>query len=166
MKRTAALGALLGITLLPLAVSAANETASLTVSATVTNNCTISTAALAFAQYDPVIANASADLDGTGRVTVACTKGASPNIGLGSGSSAAGTARRLSDGSGVNYLAYELFQDSGRSVSWTNAGSGVMTPVAATSKSARDFTVYGRISGNQDVPAGAYRDSVVATVNF
>ena len=166
MKRTAALGALLGITLSSLAVSAANETASLTVSATVTNNCTISTTALAFSQYDPVIANASADLDGTGRVTVACTKGATPNIGLGTGSSASGSNRRLSDGSGVNYLAYDLFQDSGRSVAWTNSGSGMMTPVAATSKAARDFTVYGRIAGNQDVPAGAYTDSVVATVNF
>jgi spore coat protein U-like protein len=165
MKRTAALGALLGITALPLAVSAANETASLTVSATVTNNCTISTAALAFSQYDPVSANASNDLDGTGRVTVACTKGAAPSIGLGTGSSASGSARRLSDG-GSNYLSYELFQDSGRSVTWTNSGSGLLTPVAATSKAARDFTVYGRIAGNQDVPAGSYTDSVVATVNF
>ena len=165
MKRTAALGALLGITLLPLAVSAANETASLTVSATVTNNCTISTAALAFSQYDPVSANASNDLDGTGRVTVACTKGAAPSIGLGTGSSASGSARRLSDG-GSNYLSYELFQDSGRSATWTNSGSGLLTPVAATSKAARDFTVYGRLAGNQDVPAGSYMDSVVATVNF
>jgi spore coat protein U-like protein len=165
MKRTAALGALLGVTLLPLAASAANETASLTVSATVTNNCTISTAALAFSQYDPVSANASNDLDGTGRVTVACTRGAAPSIGLGTGSSASGSSRRLSDG-GANYLSYELFQDSGRSVTWTNSGSGLLTPVAATSKAARDFTVYGRIAGNQDVPAGSYTDSVVATVNF
>ena len=29
-----------------------------------------------------------------------------------------------------------------------------------------DFTVYGRIAGNQDVPAGSYSDTVVATVNF
>jgi len=166
MKRTAALATVFGISLSSLAVSAANETASLTVSATVTNNCTISTAALAFSQYDPVIANASADLDGTGRVTVACTKGATPNIGLGTGSSASGSSRRLSDGSGVNYLTYDLFQDSSRSVAWTNAGSGLLTPVAATSKAARDFTVYGRISANQDVPAGSYTDSVVATVNF
>jgi spore coat protein U-like protein len=165
MKRTAAVGAVLAIAVLPLGVSAANETASLTVSATVTNNCTISTAALAFAQYDPVIANASADLDGTGRVTVACTKGASPNIGLGTGSSASGSTRRLSNG-GSNYLSYDLYQDSGRSVTWTNSGSGMMTAVAATSKAARDFTVYGRIAGNQDVPAGSYTDSVVATVNF
>ena len=165
MKRTAALGALVGITLLPLAVSGANQTASLTVSATVTNNCTISTAALTFAPYDPVVANATNNLDGTGRVTVACTKGAAPTIGLGSGSSASGSARRLSDGNG-NYLSYELYQDSGHSVSWANSGLGLLTAGAATSKAARDFTVYGRIAGNQDVPAGSYADTVVATVNF
>jgi spore coat protein U-like protein len=165
MKRVVALGVIVGTTLVPLAVSAANQTASLTVSATVTNNCTISTAALTFAPYDPVVANASNNLDGTGRVTVACTKGAAPTIGLGSGSSASGSARRLADGAG-NFLSYDLYQDSGHTVAWVNAGLGLLTTGAATSKAARDFTVYGRIAGNQDVPAGSYTDTVVATVNF
>ena len=55
--------------------SAATATANLGVTATVTNNCTISTAALAFGSYDPVVANASTNLDGSGTVSVACTKG-------------------------------------------------------------------------------------------
>ena len=50
--------------------SAATATANLTVSATVTNNCTVSTSALAFGSYDPVVGNASANLDGTGTVSV------------------------------------------------------------------------------------------------
>ena len=145
-------------------VLAATATANLTVSATVTNNCTISTAALAFGSYDPVAGNAASNLDGTGRVTVACTKGATATIGLGNGSNASGSARRMSDG-GSNYLNYELYSDSGRSTVW-NSGSGVLSPMAAPSKVARDFTVYGRISSNQDVPAGTYGDTVVATVNF
>ena len=145
-------------------VLAATATANLAVSATVTNNCTISTAALAFGTYDPVVANTSANLDGTGRVTVACTKGSTATIGLGTGSNGSGAARRMSDGSG-NYLSYELYSDSGRAAVW-NTGSGLLSPTAATSKTARDFTVYGRVSGNQDVPSGAYSDTVVATVNF
>ena len=165
MKRTAALAALLGITMLAPAVSGADETASLAVSATVTNNCTISTAPLAFSAYDPVVANASNNLDGTGHVSVACTKGASPTIGLGNGSGASGSVRRMSDGAG-NFLSYDLYQDSGRSLSWANGGSNLLTTTAATSKAARDFTVYGRIAGNQDVPAGSYADTIVATVNF
>lgn len=144
--------------------SAATASASVTVNATVSNNCSISTSALAFGSYDPVTANASSNLDGTGRVTVACTKGATATVGLGTGSNASGSTRRMSDG-GSNYLSYELYQDSGRATVW-NGGSGALTLTAAPSKTARDYTVYGRISSNQDVPAGSYADTVVATVNF
>jgi spore coat protein U-like protein len=145
--------------------SAATATANLGVSATVTNNCTISTAALAFGSYDPVVAHASTNLDGTGTVIVACTKGATATIGLGLGSNASGTVRRMKDG-GTNYIAYELYQDSGRSTVWGTAGGALLSPGAAPSKTARNFTVYGRVASNQDVPAGSYNDTVVATVNF
>jgi spore coat protein U-like protein len=143
---------------------AATATADIAVSASVTNNCTISTQALAFGSYDPVVANATANLDGTGRVTVACTKGALATIGLGTGGNAAGSSRRLADGSG-NYLTYELYQDSSRSSVW-NTGAGLLSMTPAPTRAARDFSVYGRIPGAQDVPAGSYADTVVATVNF
>ena len=144
---------------------AATATANLGVSATVTNNCTISTAALAFGSYDPVVAHASTDLDGTGTVIVACTKGAVATVGLGLGSNAAGSTRRLTDGSS-NYLTYELYQDAGRTTVWGNAGAGLYSPGAAPSKVARNFTVYGRVAANQDVAVGSFTDTVVATVNF
>jgi spore coat protein U-like protein len=144
---------------------AATATANLSVSATVTNNCTISTVALAFGSYDPVVANASTNLDGTGTVVVACTKGSTATIGLGLGSNASGSIRRMKD-AGTNFLTYELYQDSGRSTVWANSGAGLLSPVAAPSKAARNFTVYGRVTSNQDVPAGSYTDTVVATVNF
>ena len=146
-------------------VSAATASANLSVSATVTNNCTVSTAALAFGSYDPVVANATAGLDGTGRLTVACTKGVAPAIALAAGSNASGSTRRLADGAG-HFLEYNLFQDSNRSTAWSASGAGIYTAAAATSKASRDFTVYGRVTSNQDVPAGAYSDTVVATVNF
>jgi spore coat protein U-like protein len=144
---------------------AATATANLGVSATVTNNCTISTVALGFGSYDPVVANASTNLDGTGTVVVACTKGATATIGLGLGSNASGSTRRMGDGA-TNFLTYELYQDSGRTTVWENSGAGLLSPVAAPSKAARNFTVYGRVISNQDVPAGNYSDTVVATVNF
>jgi spore coat protein U-like protein len=147
------------------AVSAATATANLGVSATVTNNCTISTAALTFGSYDPVVAHASANLDGTGTVIVACTKGATSTIGLGLGSNPSGSVRRLKDG-GTNYITYELYSDSGRTTVWGNAGAALLSTGAAPSKAARNFTVYGRVASNQDVPAGTYNDTVVATVNF
>src|SRR4051812_13032770 len=61
-----------------LRVRAATASADLTVSATVTTNCTINTGPLAFGNYDPVGTHASRPLDAAGRVTVACTKGTSP----------------------------------------------------------------------------------------
>ena len=144
---------------------AASASASLSVSAAVANNCTISTTALAFGTYDPVVAQASADLDGTGSVTIACTKGASTTIGLGLGSNPSGATRRLGDGAS-NFLNYEVYMDSVRATVWGNSGAALLTPPAAPSKGARSFTVYGRIVGNQDVPAGSYTDTVTATVNF
>jgi spore coat protein U-like protein len=155
--------AFVGIASMP--ASAASATANLAVSATVTNNCTISTAPLSFGAYDPVVAHASANLDGTGTVNVACTKGTAPTIGLGLGANATGSVRRMNDG-GTNYLTYELYKDSTRATVWTNSGAGLLSPVAAPSKAVRSFTVYGRVVSNQDVPAGSYNDTVVATVNF
>jgi spore coat protein U-like protein len=142
-----------------------SASANLSVSASVANNCTISTSPLAFGAYDPVVANASTNLDATGAVTVACTKGATATIGLGLGSNASGSTRRLTDGS-TNFLAYEMYQDSSRSTIWGNSGAELLSPSAAPSKSTRDFTVYGRIPSNQDVPSGSYADTVTATVNF
>lgn len=145
---------------------AGSATASLAVSATVANNCTISTTAVAFGAYDPVVANASSPLDNSGgKVTIACTKGATTTIALALGANASGSQRRLKD-AGTNYLNYELYQDSGHSTVWGTSGANLLTPAAAPSKAARDFTVYGQVAASQDVPAGTYTDTVVATVNF
>jgi spore coat protein U-like protein len=146
-------------------VHAGFASTSLALSASVSNNCTISTSAVGFGSYDPVVVNATANLDGTGTVIIACTKGATTTIGLDLGSNASGSTRRLTDGSS-NYLTYELYQDSGRSTVWGNAGAGLFTPVAAPSKASRSFTAYGRVAGSQDVPAGTFTDTVTATVNF
>lgn len=140
-------------------------TANLNMSATVCNNCTISTAALAFGAYDPVVANAASNLDGTGTVTIVCTRGALATIGFGVGSNASGATRRMTDGA-TNYLSYELYQDATRTTLWTDSGGGLFSPIAAPSRAPRDFPVYGRVASNQDVPAGSYNDVVVATVNF
>ena len=144
--------------------SAAIATANITVSATVTNNCTVTTNALAFPSYDPVVANATAPLDGTGAVSVACTRGATATVGLSGGGNPSGGTRRLREGSSTNYLTYELYSDAGFSAVWDDSPG--LNLLAAPSRVARNFTVYGRVAGTQDVPAGTYGDTVLATVNF
>lgn len=144
--------------------AASTATATMAVSATVVNNCTISTSALSFGTYDPIATHNAMALDGTGAVTVTCTAGSTPTVGISTGVNASGSARRLASGS--SYLTYELYSDSGRSSVWGNSGSDLYTPGATSSRTARTFTVYGRVTGGQDVPAGVYTDTVTATVNF
>ncbi len=66
----------------------------------------------------------------------------------------------------TDYLSYELYQDTGRTTVWGNSGTALFSAGSAPSKAPRTFTVYGRIPAAQDVPAGAYADTVIATVNF
>lgn len=148
-------------------VSAATATANLSVSATVTNNCTIGTSAVAFGGYDPIATHASTPLDASGTVTVTCTQGTTRTVGLSLGANATGATRRLTDGSS-HYVAYELFKDSGRSSIWGNSGADLLTPAVdpAASNAAVNLTVYGRIAAGQNVVAGSYTDTVVATVTF
>ena len=79
----------------PAGAQGSAASSSLTVSANVVKNCTISTAPVAFGNYDAVAANATAPLDGIGTVTVTCTKGAAAKVGLGVGGNAQGNTRRM-----------------------------------------------------------------------
>jgi spore coat protein U domain-containing protein, fimbrial subunit CupE1/2/3/6 len=148
---------------------AATQTSNLSVTASVTANCTISTTPVAFGAYDPVTANATTGLNGTGTVSVNCTNGASTTVTLGqganpgAGSTDAVPARRLNDGA-TDYLTYTLYSDTGRTTAWGNtAGTGLaFTGTGAV----QALTVYGTVAAGQNVPAGNYSDTVVATVTF
>ncbi len=151
------------------ALAAGSATSDLTLSASVGANCTISTAPIAFGAYDPISANASSALNGTGTVTVICTSGAGGVISLGQGSNAdsastdSAPVRLLSDGASHG-LAYSLFQDSSHATIWGNTTTtGVSHLGNGTST---DITVYGSVAGGQNMPAGSYSDTVVATVTF
>ena len=138
-----------------------------TVTGNVVANCSISTTGMSFT-YDPVVANASANaLAVGGTVTVACTKGSAPSIGLDNGlhagaASAGPRAMRL--GATTNYLGYDIYWP-GTATSWTTAAPYV--PSAPASKVARTFNMDGAAIAGQDVAVGnTYTDTVVATVNY
>ena len=142
-----------------------SASASLNVSASVSKNCTITTAPVTFGAYDPVAANATAPLDATGTVTITCTKGAAAKVGLGAGGNAQGTVRRMLGGTAA-YLTYELYKDSSHASVWGDTIDTALDVTAAPSRLPRDFAVYGRIPATQDATVGSYTDTVVATVNF
>jgi spore coat protein U-like protein len=150
--------------------SAATSTANLTVTATVNTNCSISTTPVAFGVYDPFAAGA---LDATGTVSIACTKGTAPSIGLGLGLFPSGAVRQMDDGGG-NRVTYELFQPASNVVgaacayttAWGTAAGTTVIATAAPSKVARSYNVCGRMAAGQDPTAGSYSDTVIATVTF
>jgi spore coat protein U-like protein len=148
--------------------AASPQTANLSVTATVSANCTISTTAVAFGEYDPVVTNAAAALNATGKVSVTCTNGAPATITLGQGPDpGAGSTdtlpvRRMK--SGANYLNYQLFQEVTHDNVWGNDAS---SDVANTGNGAnQDINVYGVVAAGQNVPTGSYSDTVVATIAF
>lgn len=144
-------------------------TANLEASAQIATNCVISMTAVAFANYDPIVANKSADLLDTGKVTTICTNGSTVKITLDQGmnpdteSTDAAPLRQMA--SGVNRLAYFLYSDSTRTTIW---GNTVDTGKAYTGTGiASELIVYGRMPANQSKPAGTdYVDTVRATITF
>lgn len=150
--------------------TAATTTANLSVTATVSHTCIVTTTPVAFGTYDPSALQAK---DATGSVSVTCTLGTTYSIALDAGANAATpgnatTRRMLANAS--NYLLYTLYLDIAQSTIWGDGNHGTsVNPIAASHTgdgTAQHYTVYGRIPTAQYVAAGAYADTVIATVTY
>ena len=141
------------------------------VTAKVSDSCVVtSTQDIAFGDYDPANANNTSALDGSGFVTVRCTRGTDAAIALDQGANPAGGSlcttplRQMNDGSG-NLLRYDLYSDSNHSATWGCDGTNDVE-WSFTNLTPKQFDTYGRIPAGQDVPAGDYQDTVNVTVTF
>ena len=163
MRRLLFVGCLFGGFAVAANAGASTTTANLAVTATVTTVCLIAATPLAFGNYDPTSATPT---DTTSTITVTCTAGTSFTVGLGTGGGTGATVTNRSMTFSGNSLNYAIYQDSGHSTNWGNT-PGTDTPASQTSTTTpTTMTAYGRISAQQDVPAGGYTDTVVATVNY
>ncbi len=144
------------------AQSSQSKTANLKVSATVVANCIVTTTDINFGNYDPVGVNATAPLDATGSVTLACTRGTLARVAMSYGANASGNTRRMANGPSL--LTYELHINAQRASPWNSPYT--FTGGAAPSSAPRTMTVYGRVLQAQDVPPGAYADTVLVIVTF
>jgi spore coat protein U-like protein len=163
---------------------AATATATVNVTASVTQKCKISTTDVVFGQYDPIVTNLSTALDAPspGTLVVTCTKNASGvtlalNMGV---NSTGGTVRRMKETAGaLMFLTYQLFKPSATtpgaacsypgSTIWGDGTNGtVFIPSGTTwgNASAQTFNVCGQVAAGQDVEQGSYADVITATVNF
>jgi spore coat protein U-like protein len=129
--------------------------------------CTVATLPVAFGSYDALSSSA---VDSTGQVSVSCLGLLFPisyTISLSSGGAGNFSPRKMALGAGR--LNYNLYSDSARNSVWGD-GTGGTSTVSDTYSSllgaTKLYTVYGRVSGSQNVAAGVYVDSVVVTVIY
>jgi spore coat protein U-like protein len=142
-------------------IDAATATSTLAVTATVISSCTVLPGTLSFGNYNPTSASA---LDVDGSFTVSCTTGTAPVVGLGLGLNPTGSTRRMI--SGLQFLTYEIYKESGRSNVWGDSGGNTVTLAAAPSILPQTINVYGRIPANQSASTGVFADTVSITLTF
>jgi len=133
-------------------------------------SCSVSASAISFGTYNPISAS---DVDVASAISVTCSVlivggNVSYQIRLGAGASANQLNRTMKNG--ASSLGYNLFTDIARSTVWGDGsgGTGVATmsyPIAIISRT-DEFTIYGRLPAGQSVAAGAYSDTIIATVEF
>lgn len=163
--RTAALAA--GLTLAAVCAapaSAATVGGTLNTSATVTANCTVSTSAVAFGSVNAI---SGSNVDASGGLSVTCTNGTAwaASAGVGAGSGASFTGRRMTGG--ANLLGYNLYTSNAYSTVWGDGTASTATIGGTGSGSAQSVTIYGRVaSGQTSVPAGSYADTVAVTITY
>lgn len=161
-RKSPVLLALLSVLLSVKGVQAQTATTTFAVSATVLTTCLVAATPLAFGNYDP---SSESNLDATNTVTVTCTTGTAYDIGLdtGTGTGATVTTRKMTFG--TDTLDYTLYQDSSRTTVWGNTvGTDTVDATAGLLPTAH--TVYGRVASGQNVPAGAYADTITVTVTY
>jgi spore coat protein U-like protein len=169
IKKSVAIGTALLVTMLAIPTppaQATTVTTPLSVTAIVGAVCSLTTTAVSFGSYDPIVANASTALNATGSISDTCSNGLSGTITLDAGlyptgsSTASVPARQMRSGASV--LGYFLYTDSARRNPWGSSGVGI----TGTGTTSVPILVYGQIPGGQNAAAGSYSDTVTATITF
>lgn len=150
-------------------------TANISVSASITAKCTISTSPVAFGAYDPITGG---NVTANGTVVVGCTKAANGLwVGLGTGSNAISGVRNMAGAAHSDKLAYSLVQPTANTVdaacpsfgagsAWENTALTALNLEASPGYATRTYKVCGEIAQGQDKSVDTYTDTVVATINF
>ncbi|MCA1324011.1 spore coat U domain-containing protein [Herbaspirillum sp. alder98] len=133
--------------------------------------CTASATPISFGQYNP---QSSANIDNTGTITVTCQAVVASlfiiyNVQLSTGSSGAYSQRKMLNG--TTPMSYQLYTSSAHSIVWGDGSSGtqqvsdgyLLQLIGPVSK---NYTVYGRVTGSQNVKAGAYTDTVTILITY
>jgi spore coat protein U-like protein len=145
----------------PLLAQAVTVTQNMGVNLTVTAQCILSPVS-SIALTGSLL---SGNLDGAGSLSLQCTSGTAYKVrmGLGAGTGAALTARKLT--SGTNTVNYNLFTDAARTLVWSDLVAGPNQISGTGTGTAATIPVYVRIPSQVAAP-GTYTDTVVVSVDY
>lgn len=153
--------ALLGLGTYPGCGTASNGAFPFTATASVAKQCTVSATDIDFGSQGTLTSAALA----TSTITAKCTNTTAYQIGLDDGSNASGGTRRMKRSGSADYVDYELYRDSGRTLRWGQTLN--VDRVSATGNAtSQGFTVYGRVPVQTTPRAGSYADTVKVTVTY
>jgi spore coat protein U-like protein len=145
---------------LALPASAAQDTDTIGVEATVVATCNITADDLSFGNY-----TGAAAVDAEADLSISCTNTTAYAVTLNAGTTAGATtaARKMTETGGAE-LNYALFSDSARTQNWGEAAGDDVDGTG--SGGAQTITVYGRIAAGQLPTPGSYTDTVTATITY
>jgi spore coat protein U-like protein len=147
------------VVLLPKPAPAPTTTGTLAVSAVVQTSCSLTGGTMSFGTYT---SGQTSNLDVDGQIAFANCPTGNLVFELDGGGTGNTTARKMTSGS--NQLAYQLYRNTTRSAIFAT-GSNAYTEIRLVAGGGT-IPVYGRITGNQTVPAGNYADTVNVTLTF
>lgn len=134
-----------------------------TVNGSVPNSCTLTPKPVPQMAFGSVPGPITANVDQTTSIGLVCSGRTAWQIGLDNGLHASGTTRRMRNGAG-QFVVYELYRDSPRSLRWGNA-LGADTLAGTGTGTAQSLPVYGRV-GAQAPAIGSYSDTITVTVTY
>jgi spore coat protein U-like protein len=128
------------------------------------SSCSISSSGIVFSSYNT---QTRAAVDGTGTITVTCTgDGANNSLSLNLSGGNNGSCGPRQMRSGVNTLAYDVFQNAGRTTYFCEGGSrlDINFDFTTGATQTRTYTMFGRVAAAQNPAFGSYSDSLTVTL--
>lgn len=145
---------------------ATTSSTTMEVSAIVKSNCKVQGSSISFGSYDPADANSKQPLMASGNINLNCTRGSTVKVNIDSGThanQAGNTTRAMASNDTNEYLAYELYTDSGRSHVWDRQTN---KEYYAESAAISSLNVYAKIPENQKVSDGNYSDTLTIMITY
>ena len=137
-----------------------------TVSAPVTNNCTISTSQNMVFDGAGTRSLLTSPIDATATLAVRCTNNDAYRIRLDGGRYGTVAQRFMQRNGGTQRIPYALYTNSTRTTPWGDGTGGTNFFTATGTGNIQTVTVYGRVPAQAAPVPGTYSDTVTATIEF